>query len=88
MLVVPVAEELAFRGYLLRRLRAARFGALPMQDAGLPALLISSVLFGLSHGSYWLPGIFAGVLFGAVAMRTGRIGEAVAAHATANALLT
>ncbi len=88
VVIVPVAEELAFRGYLMRRLRGADFTTVRFQDVAPPALLLSSLLFGLSHGSYWLPGIFAGVLFGIVAMRTGRIGEAIAAHATANALLT
>jgi membrane protease YdiL (CAAX protease family) len=51
------------------------------------ALVLSAVLFGVVHGGMWLPGIAAGLLYGAVVMRTGRIGEAVAAHATSNALL-
>ncbi|HTQ35682.1 MAG TPA: exosortase E/protease, VPEID-CTERM system [Steroidobacteraceae bacterium] len=87
VLAVPIAEELAFRGFLMRRLMAANFIAVPIQSVKLRALLLSSLLFGLSHGSYWLPGIFAGLAFGGVAVRTGRFGEAVAAHVTANALL-
>jgi exosortase E/protease (VPEID-CTERM system) len=88
VLVVPIVEELAFRGFLMRRLKAANFIALPLQNAGPFALVLSSILFGLSHGGFWLPGILAGLAFGAVAMRTGRIGDAVAAHAIANALLS
>jgi exosortase E/protease (VPEID-CTERM system) len=88
IVIVPVVEELAFRGFLMRRLQTAQFSTLRMQSVGLRALLLSSILFGLSHGSYWLPGILAGLAFGAVALRTGRIGEAIAAHVTANALLT
>jgi exosortase E/protease (VPEID-CTERM system) len=87
VLVVPVVEELAFRGYLMRRLKAADFTSVPFPGVGLFALLLSSILFGLSHGGFWLPGILAGLAFGAVAMRTGRIGDAVAAHAIANGLL-
>ena len=49
------------------------------------ALLASSVIFGVSHGAMWLPGIGAGLGFGLLAVRTGKIGEAVAAHAVANA---
>ena len=85
--IVPMVEELAFRGFLMRRLVNADFAAVRFRDVRMLALLISSVLFGLSHGGYWLPGIFAGLLFGAVAVRTGRFGEAFAAHAVANMLL-
>jgi membrane protease YdiL (CAAX protease family) len=35
----------------------------------------------------WVPGVLAGLLYGALVMRTERIGEAVVAHATTNALL-
>ena len=84
-IIVPIAEELAYRGFLLRRLVAADFEKVPFQSAGGWALLVSSTAFGLGHGSMWLPGIIAGVLYGAVLMRTGRMGEAVAAHATTNA---
>jgi membrane protease YdiL (CAAX protease family) len=44
-------------------------------------------LFGVAHGVLWLPGIAAGLAFGVILVRSGRIGEAVAAHATANALI-
>jgi exosortase E/protease (VPEID-CTERM system) len=87
VLIVPVVEELAFRGFLMRRLANADFEAVRFPDVRLMALLVSSVLFGLSHGAYWLPGMVAGLSFGAVAIRTGRFGEAVAAHTVANALL-
>jgi len=86
-LAVPVVEELAFRGFLMRRLDGPDFDALSFTRVSIKALLISSVLFGLTHGAYWGPGIIAGLLFGAVAMRTGRFGDAVIAHAIANALL-
>jgi CAAX prenyl protease-like protein len=86
-LAVPVVEELAFRGFLMRRLDGVDFDALSFTRVSIKALVISSVLFGLTHGAYWAPGIVAGLLFGAVAMRTGRFGDAVIAHAMANALL-
>jgi len=86
-LIVPVVEELAFRGFLMRRLANANFTAVRFADVRAFALLASSVLFGLSHGSYWLPGVVAGLVFGTVARNTNRFGEAVAAHAVANALL-
>ncbi len=42
VLVVPVVEELAFRGFLMRRLKSAEFTAVPLQAVGLLALLLSS----------------------------------------------
>ena len=87
VLVVPIAEELAYRGYLLRRVVAADFEAVNFRAVGAWPLLVSSVAFGLAHGSMWLAGIAAGVIYGAVLIRTERIGEAVVAHATTNGLL-
>jgi len=85
--IVPLAEELAYRGYLLRRLVARDFAAQSFQKVGIWPLLASAVVFGLVHGAMWLPGIAVGVIYGALVIRTGRIGEAVCAHATTNALL-
>ena len=86
--VVPVVEELAFRGYLMRRLRSADFESLLPRQAGNVALIISAVVFGLCQGPFWLPGVIAGVVFGLVYARTERLGEAVAGHVTANTLIS
>lgn len=86
-ITVPIAEELAFRGFLLRRFTGANFKAIRLQDTTWLALLLSSVLFGITHGSFWAPGIAAGLVYGLLARTTGRIGEAVIAHATTNSLL-
>jgi exosortase E/protease (VPEID-CTERM system) len=88
LIIVPIAEELAYRGYLLRRLTAADFEAVRFQGVGGWSLLLSSLAFGVAHGAMWLPGIAAGAIYGALVMRTGRIGEAVTAHITANGLIT
>jgi exosortase E/protease (VPEID-CTERM system) len=87
VLTVPLAEELAYRGYLMRRLSARDFDAVAFARVRWTALLASSLVFGLAHGTLWLPGTAAGLLYGAVLIRTGRMGEAVVAHATSNALI-
>jgi exosortase E/protease (VPEID-CTERM system) len=87
VLTVPLAEELAFRGFLMRRLIAPDFEAVPFRRFSWFALLGSSVAFGVLHGGYWLAGCIAGILFGLVMLWRGRIANAVVAHATANALL-
>jgi len=87
VITVPLAEELAFRGYLMRRFISANFNCVSFQSFSWFALLASSVTFGLLHGGNWLAGSVAGILFGFAVVRRGRIGDAVVAHATANALL-
>jgi len=88
IIIQPLAEEIAYRGYLLRRLVAADFEAVPFRECGRVALLVSALAFGVIHGALWLPATAVGILYGALVIRTGRMGEAVAAHATANTLLT
>ncbi len=83
---VPIAEELAFRGFLLRRVVSADFESVRFRDCGYTALLISSLLFGILHGDRWVAATLAGIAYVSL-VRRGRIGDAVVAHATTNALL-
>jgi exosortase E/protease (VPEID-CTERM system) len=87
VITVPIAEELAYRGFLMRRWLGPNFDSLPFAAVRWPLLAVTSVIFGLSHGPMWAAGIVAGGVYGALAIRTGRMGESVAAHATTNALL-
>jgi len=84
---VPLAEELAFRGYIARRVDGKDFEGVAYRSLSLTAVLASSLAFGILHGRMWLAGLLAGVIFAAVAKLRGRLGEAVAAHATANLLI-
>ncbi len=87
VLVLPLAEELAYRGYLLRRLVAADFEAVSFAAVGWIPVLVTALASGVLDGALWLPGIAAGIVFAALLIRTRRLGEAVAAHALANALI-
>jgi CAAX prenyl protease-like protein len=84
---VPIAEELAFRGFLLRRLASSDFESVGWRTFSWAPFLISSAAFGILHGDHWLAGTIAGALFALAQFRRGRIGDAIAAHAVANALL-
>ena len=84
---VPLAEELAFRGYIARRIMSADVESVSLRSLSLVAVLVSSLAFGILHGRMWLAGTLAGVVFAVVAKLRGRLGEAVAAHATANLLI-
>ena len=82
---VPVAEELAFRGYALRRLISADFDKLPLRFTWF-SFLLSSFLFGVLHGR-WVAGTVAGMFYAWAMYRRGRVGDAIIAHATTNALI-
>jgi exosortase E/protease (VPEID-CTERM system) len=84
---VPIAEELAFRGFLIRRLMAADFESVDSRKSAWLPVLISSAAFGALHGDRWLAGTAAGALYAAALRWRGRIGDAVAAHAATNTLL-
>jgi exosortase E/protease (VPEID-CTERM system) len=88
VLTVPLAEELAYRGYLMRRLRSSDFESVPYAAVGWLPLLVSALVFGLAHGAMWLPGIAAGLVYGLLVMRQGSLGEPVLAHAITNALIS
>jgi hypothetical protein len=79
-ILVPLVEELFFRGYLLTRLDiGGRFG--PMM-----AVVLSSAAFAVLHGR-WLEAWAAGVVFALVLLRRNRLGDAIVAHVAANSLI-
>lgn len=86
VVVAPLAEELAFRGFLARRIDAADFASKPYSSLSLKAIGVSSIVFGLAHGQI-AGGVLAGVLYSLAARRTNSLGTAVFAHAVTNALL-
>jgi exosortase E/protease (VPEID-CTERM system) len=86
VITVPLAEELAFRGFLTRQLISGDFKSVPMGRFTWQSFLISSLLFGLLHGR-WLAGTLAGMAFALSFYRRRRLGDAVIAHALTNLLL-
>ena len=87
VVLVPIAEELAFRGFLLRRLASSDFESVGWRTFAWAPFLISSAAFGILHGERWLVGTVAGAIFALAQLRRGRIGDAIVAHAVANALV-
>jgi CAAX prenyl protease-like protein len=81
--LVPVVEELAFRGFLLRWLVSPDFERVPPRTWTWPAVVGSSMAFGALHES-WLLGTFAGLLFAAARLWRGRLSDAILAHVLAN----
>jgi exosortase E/protease (VPEID-CTERM system) len=86
VVTVPIAEELAFRGYLGRRLASASFEQVPLGRFAWLPFLGSSIAFGLMHDRL-ISATLAGMIYALVLYRRGQLGDAVVAHATTNALL-
>jgi exosortase E/protease (VPEID-CTERM system) len=86
VITVPIAEELAFRGYVLRRLISSDFDKISPRFTW-PSFLLSSVMFGALHGQ-WLAGTMAGMFYAWAMYRRSRLGDAIMAHATTNALIS
>ena len=84
---VPLAEELVFRGYLLRKLVADDYERVSFRRFTWFSFIGSSFAFGLLHGDRWIQATLAGMGFAAALYRRGQLGDAVAAHATTNALI-
>lgn len=80
ILLVPLIEELFFRGYLLKKLD---MGGWPMR---ILAIAVSSVLFGLLHDRI-IAGTLAGVAFALVKLKRDRICDPVQSHLVANAVV-
>ncbi|HUI04537.1 MAG TPA: CPBP family intramembrane glutamic endopeptidase [Acidimicrobiales bacterium] len=87
VLVVPVVEELFFRGLVLRSLLRLLRGAGP-RAGPVAAVLVTGLIFGLAHfEALELLGLVAfGVVLSAMAVRFRRLGPSIFAHATFNFL--
>ena len=86
IVMVPIAEELAFRGLLHRWLISRRFETVGFAQFSWLAFLASSLLFGLMH-QRWIAGALAGAVFALLMYRSGRLSGPIFAHMTANAVI-
>ena len=82
--MIPVVEELAFRGFLLRWLVSPEFERVPPRAWTWSAVLLSSLAFGAVH-AHWILGTLTGLAFAMVLLRRGRLADAILAHALTNA---
>jgi CAAX prenyl protease-like protein len=88
VVTVPIAEELAFRGFLTRRIIREDVDSVPIGQFSWLSMLLSSVAFGALHGQSWFAAVLVGILFASALYVRRRLIDAVVAHATTNALLT
>ena len=87
IIIAPVAEELAFRGFLIPWLSDLLSKWITRAPARTIAMTISAIGFGMLH-SHILAGIIAGFVFGGIYLRKGSTRDAILAHGATNFLLS
>lgn len=87
-IVVPIVEELFWRGWLMRWMIAADFRRIPLGSYTGLSFWVVAVLFASEHGPYWDVGLVAGVVFNLWMIRTRSLGDLMLAHAITNACLS
>ena len=87
-LIVPIVEELFWRGWLPRWIQNPHFEKVPMGTYTAGAFLITAVLFAAEHGPYWEVGLAAGLVYNWWMMRTRSLGDLILAHGVTNAALS
>ncbi len=87
VMVVPIVEELFWRGWLMRWMIDQNFQRVPLGAYTAGSFWTVAVLFASEHGAYWDVGLVAGILFNWWMIRTKSLGDLILAHAVANACL-
>jgi CAAX prenyl protease-like protein len=84
--VIAVIEEFFWRGFLYRWLLSKDIMNADLSRIHWAAFVIVALIFGLEHDR-WLAGLLAGLIYGAMYVRTRDIWATAAAHAVTNLLL-
>jgi uncharacterized protein len=87
-LLVPILEELFWRGWLMRWLIDSRFLKVPLGTYAPAAFWLTAVLFASEHGPYWEVGLAAGVLYNWWMVQTHNLADCILAHSVTNGLLS
>lgn len=85
-LMVPVMEELFWRGFLMRWIDKPEFEQVDPKQATLKAVGLSTFVFMLAH-TQWLAAIVAGLAYAWLYRRTGKLWAPIVAHAVTNGVL-
>lgn len=88
VIVVPLVEEIFFRGFLLRYLIRDDFESIPIGTFSWFSFVVAAAGFGLVHSpADWTAGLVAGTLYNVVVYRTRNLASCVLAHALTNLFL-
>ncbi len=87
VVIVPIVEELFWRGWLMRWLINADFRKVPLGTYAPLSFWVTALMFASEHGPYWDVGLVAGILYNWWAIRTKSLADCILAHALTNAIL-
>lgn len=85
--IVPIVEELFWRGWLMRWIVDPDFEKVPLGKYAPRAFWLVALLFAAEHGPYWDVGLMAGIVYNAWMCKVKRLGDLIWAHAITNAAL-
>ncbi|MCU0647159.1 MAG: CAAX prenyl protease-related protein [Gemmatimonadaceae bacterium] len=87
-ILVPILEELFWRGWLPRWLVNQDWQQVPLGRYTTFAFLGTAVLFAAEHGPYWEVGLLCGVIYNWWMWRTKSLGDLVLVHGVTNLCLS
>jgi CAAX prenyl protease-like protein len=87
-LLVPILEELFWRGWLPRWIVNNDWEKVPLGTYNVAAFLLTALLFASEHGPYWEVGLLCGLIYNWWMFRTKSLGDVILVHAVTNAALS
>jgi uncharacterized protein len=87
VVLVPILEELFWRGWLMRWLISQDFRKVPLGSYTPFAFWGTAILFASEHGSYWEVGLLTGMIYNWWLIRTKNLANCILAHAVTNGCL-
>jgi len=87
VVVVPLVEELFWRGWIMRWLIRHDFEAVPVGSYTRKSFWVTAALFAAVHGPYWEVGFLTGAIYNGWMVRTKSLADMVLVHAVTNACL-
>ena len=87
-LLVPIVEELFWRGWLMRWLIDQDFEKVQLGRYATSSFLITAVLFASEHGPYWEVGLACGLIYNWWMVRTKSLADMYVTHGITNLCLS
>ena len=86
--IVPIVEELFWRGWLMRWLINPQFQKVPLGQYAPLAFWATAILFASEHGPYWDVGLITGIIYNLWMIRTRSLPDWILMHAVTNGILS
>ena len=87
-LLVPILEELFWRGFLPRWIVNNDWQKVQLGTYNAMAFIVTALLFASEHGPYWEVGLLCGLIYNWWMWRTRSLGDLILVHGVTNAALS